>query len=434
MNDKIKQFIKNEKEIAEYKLSLLRASSKRAYTERLILKEEEYIEFPFESLDLKDIEEARKVLQLFRVDRYSFNKKYPLNIVCKSVTKSQISNLKVKLNFLEESYKNLISKELSSVDLARYNLKSNHKIGGALFQKEVARIQIMICCLSRFMYSQIKEIRKDISGDLEKREVLDAKASIDTVYDRAMDEMFKYYNESIEQTYELLYNTDSKNDFIPSIYPLVNLVVKIEDFNLKISRVLPVDKNFFSKTGKPILKKSNERGFSIVTPINRVGNETVELLYRSIYSESGICLNQIIENDFYNIKTADGTYCKAISTIPVWKMLSNNYDAYLNRQILELLGLAKASLQTIDFSNPEFVETINKSNFSVNISMDMSKIFIAATRPEADKIIEAKKYIDLLIKDLKEEYNNKFLSTSTGLPQSDLRKDKIKEIIGSIGK
>lgn len=434
MNDKVKQFIKNEKEIAEYKLSLLRASEKRAYTERLILKEEEYIDFPFESLDLKDIEEARKILQLFRVDRYSFNKKYPLNIVCKSVTKSQISNLKVKLNFLEKSYKDLISKELSSVDLTRYDLKSNHKIGGALFQKELARIQIIICCLSRFMYSQIKEIRKDISDDLEKREVLDIKASIDTIYDRAMNEMFKHYNESIEQTYKLLYNTDSKNDFIPSIYPLVNLVDRIEDSNLKISRVLPVDKNFFSKTGKPILKKSNERGFSIVTPINRVGNETVELLYRSIYSESGICLNQIIENDFYNIKTADGTYCKAISTIPVWKMLSNNYDAYLNRQILELLGLAKASLQTIDFSNPEFVETINKSNFSVNISMDMSKIFIAATRPEADKIIEAKKYIDLLIKDLKEEYNNKFLSTSTGLPQSDLRKDKIKEIIGSISK
>jgi len=246
--------------------------------------------------------------------------------------------------------------------------------------------------------------------------------------------MFIYYNESIEQTYELLYHTGDKNDFIPSIYPLVNLVDKSRNSNLKISRVLPLDKNFFSKTGRPIIKKANERGFSIVTSINRVGNETVELLYRSIYSESGICLNQILKNNFYNIKIASGSYNKAVSAIPIWDILSNNYDAYLSRQIFELFGLADTGLQTINLSDPNFVQAINKSDFSVNINMDMSKILIAATRSEADKIIDAKKYIVLLIKDLKEEYNNKFLPASASLNQSNLRRGKIKEIAGSISK
>jgi len=57
---------------------------------------------------------------------------------------------------------------------------------------------------------------------------------------------------------------------------------------------------------------------------------------------------------------------------------------------------------------------------------------IAATRSEADKIIDAKKYIDLLIKDLKEEYNNKFLTNIFESNKKDSRKDKLKEIAGSI--
>lgn len=432
MNEKVKRFIKNEKEIAEYKLSLLRLSKKRLYTERLIIKEQEYINFPFETLCLESVDEARAALTLFKVDRFSFDKKYFVKRDAKQATASQISSLKSKLLFIEEKYKHLINFEIKSVDLTKYGLENENKNEGALFNKAKARIQILICCLARYLFSEIKELNLYDFSDLDQKYALDLKKTIDTIYDRAISEIFKYYNDSINQTYQLLKDTDSENEFIPSIYPLVNLFDKFPEDKIVLSRVLPTDKNFLSKTGKPILKKSSERGFSIITPLNRVGNETVELLYRNIYSNSNICLDQILEKDFYNIKIKSNSYSKALSTIPVWKFLTEAYDPYLSREIFELLGLSKFSLQTVDLGNSDFIKAINKSNFSININPDMSKMLIAATRSEADKIIDAKKYIDLLIKDLKEEYNNKFLTNIFESNKKDLRKDKLKEIAGSI--
>ena len=66
----------------------------------------------------------------------------------------------------------------------------------------------------------------------------------------------------------------------------------------------------------------------------------------------------------------------------------------------------------------------------LGVSCNKSKILIAATRSEADKINDAKKYIDLLIKELKEDYVARF-----NLPDNNdykSRKDKIKEIAGSL--
>ena len=430
MNDKIKKFIENEREIAEYKLSLLRLSKKRLYTERLIIKEQEYINFPFENLCLESVEEARTALTLFRVDRFSFDKKYSIKRDARIATTSQISSLKSRLLYLEEKYRYLINTEIQSVDLAKYSLKN--KNNGALFNKAKARVQILICCLARYLFSEIKELNSYEFNELDQKHASDLKKSIDRIYDRAIYEIFKYYNDSIDQTYQLLRGTDGENEFIPSIYPIINLFDKFPENKIVLSRVLPIGKSFFSKTGKPIVKKSSERGFSIATPLNRVGNETVDLLYRNIYSESNVCLDQILEKNFYNIKAGDNTYVKALSTIPVWKFLSETYDPYLSREIFRLLGLSGVGLQTVDLSDPAFVEAVNNSNFSININPDMSKMLIAATRSESDKLADAKKYIDLLIKDLKEEYNNKFLTNIFESSKNDSRKYKIIEIAGSI--
>ena len=100
MNDKILKFIKNEKEIAEYKLSLLRASKSTAYKDRLIAKEEAYIAFAFEEIYFSSIEEARDALTLFKIDRPSFNYKFSIQPDSDFVALSQISNLYKKIYYL----------------------------------------------------------------------------------------------------------------------------------------------------------------------------------------------------------------------------------------------------------------------------------------------------------------------------------------------
>jgi hypothetical protein len=167
--------------------------------------------------------------------------------------------------------------------------------------------------------------------------------------------------------------------------------------------------------------------------MGRVGNETVDLLYRDIYSDSEICLNEIMEYYFYNVKIQDGTYNKAIPTLPVWDMVLKKDDPYLTRQLFSLFGLSNSSLNIADLKDKSFVEAINNSNSIINLSLEKSKILVAATRSEADKIADAKKYINLLIKDLKEEYKSKFLSSKIEV-DNNLRKDKIKRIVGSIAK
>lgn len=433
MNNDVKKFIKNEKEIAEYKLSLLRAGKEKAYTNRLISIEEEYINFPFENLSLNSLEEAREALIQFRIDRHSFNKKYSIKQKSEKISRNQILILKRKLSFLESVYKNLLENEIANVNLSKYGVSESTKEGGALAEKAKARIQIIICCLSRFIFSELKEVKTYLIDNLTRNDFLFLNKKIDTIYDRSFNEMFKFYNESINQTYDLLKSGSFENNFLPTVYPLVNIIEKYNKDNFCVSRTLPIDKSFFTKTGKPILKKSVERGFSIVTPMGRVGNETVDLLYRDIYSDSEICLNEIMEYYFYNVKIQDGTYNKAIPTLPVWDMVLKKDDPYLTRQLFSLFGLSNSSLNIADLKDKSFVEAINNSNSIINLSLEKSKILVAATRSEADKIADAKKYINLLIKDLKEEYKSKFLSSKIEV-DNNLRKDKIKRIVGSIAK
>jgi hypothetical protein len=58
---------------------------------------------------------------------------------------------------------------------------------------------------------------------------------------------------------------------------------------------------------------------------------------------------------------------------------------------------------------------------------------VGATRTESEKIIEAKKHVDLLINSIMKEYKDAYLHSQNISEQpSEIRKEKVKEIIGSI--
>jgi hypothetical protein len=431
MNEEIAKFIKNEKEIAEYKLSLLRASKRRGYTNRLISMEEEYIEFDFESIGFDTIEEAREALILFRIDRPMFNNKYSTVDDGKRASASQVENLSKRISFLSNSYKMLIEDRISSDEIDSYVAAIVGKSSGAIFEKAKARIQIIICSLSRHIFVETKNLREKISDTLTRGQAVELKKIVDSLYESSIYEVFKYYNDSIDQTYSLL-NSNKNSDFILSIYPLTNLLDKYSEDSFKIERMLNVDKNFFSKTGRPISRKSTERGWGIKTPLNRVGNETTEVLYRTIYCNDDTCLDKILERGFYNARISEGEYVKAISTKPVWNILADNLDDSLALKMSDLLGINLESISASKLSDPEKIKAINLSNNVIDIDSSRSKILIAATRSEASKLNEAKSYIELLIKELKEEYDNEFCGGKNTVDKQGFRRDKIKEIIGSI--
>jgi hypothetical protein len=58
---------------------------------------------------------------------------------------------------------------------------------------------------------------------------------------------------------------------------------------------------------------------------------------------------------------------------------------------------------------------------------------VGATRTESEKIIEAKKHVDLLINSIIKEHKDTYLHyQNTSEQNSDVRKEKVKEIIRSI--
>lgn len=433
MNDKILKFIKNEKEIAEYRLSLLRASKSTAYKDRLTAKEEAYIAFPFEEIDLSSIEEARDALMLFKIDRPSFNYKFSIQADNNSVALSQINNLYKKIYYLRDVHKKLLNIEILSNNIDKYAEYLAKKNNGAIFEKAKARIKIMICCLSRHMLVETKSFESKISKEMSKSSFMNLKNGVDSLYDDALNHIFKFYNDSIEQAYALTRSVDN-NEFMLSIYPIVDIFDKFSDDQLSLKRLLKDGEGFFSKTGRPISKKSAQRGWGVVTPMNRVGNETTEILYRTLYSDRKVCLDAIIERSFFNLKDDDGLYKKAISTVPAWKIISTHLNEDLELEVCRLFGVERDSIHIADSLSKETIRSINLSNNSIKIDADKSKILIAATRSEAEKISEAKKYIELLIKELKEEYNNQFFVKQPSGNDQESRVNKIKGIIGSITK
>jgi len=450
MTKEIENFLKNERDISEYKISLLQARKKRAYTDRLIASEKEYLAYPFLELELESKEDFAEALTMFRSDRTSFKRKYGGDQPSDGgITKSQISSLEKKILYLEDLYKFLIEKKIRYINLVddeffseKYDSKNNIKdhndlrlaTEGAMCGKERARAQILVCCLSRFFYKEACGARDALdSGITSRGEYLELKEVLGSTFSRAGKEIFRYYNDSIFHAAIATDGTVGENSLIPTIYPLANIFDGLSE-PLVLERKLPLDRDLVTKTGRPIRKKFIERAYSIRTPINRIGSESLGLLFCSLFSDSGICLDPIINRSFYNL-SHKGSYYKAISTLPFWAIDKISLNPYLQREYYSLVGISDEPLLGVALANnPELAGKLNSNYGSVSIDSSLSKILIAATRTESDRLSEAKIYIDLLINKLEEEYQLVFgiKSPPTSSEGQRDRRNKVKDIIRSI--
>jgi hypothetical protein len=451
MNEKIQTFIRDEKDIAKYRLDMLSASSGREYSDRLILLEKNFLSYPFSDLSLSSVEEARKALNMYRVDRSLFASRYEAvksGGSVKLATNRQVSSIKRKIKHIDYVYRNIIEEDIHSINLIsdpyffkKYNAENTlasfddlRQREGAISSKDRARVQIILCSFARFLFSELKEVRSGLErAGLSNKDFLAYKIRLDSLFSRYHDEVFKYYNESIEHTAKITSCGKGYNKYCPTIYPIANLFDRA-DKDIRISRVLSLDRDLLSKTGKPIRKRFVERAYSIDTGISRVGNENLELLYCSIYSSRGNCLDEIIQKSFYNMRVGV-RYNKSIPTIPIWSMDRKPLSETLKRELYALVGTSEIPMvDSIISSDEKVIDSINNNNGFIEINKKLSKILIATTRTESYKVIEAKKYADLLINKIAKEYQEIFATVlvEPTIQDSRERKRKVKDIIGSI--
>ena len=425
MSKDILKHINDERDISRYKLQALKKGVKKQYKERLITLEEDFLDYPFERLNLKSVDQVRDAMLLFRSDRKAFNEEYESFGRTKSrvITSSQIKILKDKCNFYKNKYKNLLDIQIKELNIIQseylkslysgepLSLESNGidyilEAEGAALAKTRARIQVLTYCLARFIYNKAKSIEVKISLITDPEEYDDIRAELSNFFNTVNRDIFKHYNDGISEVPLLVNGTLGHNNFISTIYPLSNLFDKVEG-NFCFRRLLSPEKAFFSDNGKFIEKKFVNRGFGLTTPLRRVGNESIALLYIDLWTSAGTRITPIIENSFFNYKI-DGEYYKAVSAKPITQWPKNIDNPYLLAEILTFLGINSFG-KGLNLNSVENINTINKiSKSTIDIDLSLSKILTAATRSESEHIKQAANYIDSIISSIEREFCSHF--------------------------
>lgn len=432
MRDEILKHIKDEKDVSRYKISVLKKRAKnKAYKHRLISIEKDFIEYPIEKIEFRTLAEAREAITLFKVSRLEFIAKYGQG---KPKERAKINAkerglLDDKVSFYENKYKNLLEEGIKKLNIleddffaSQVNALNNldksvgpdtlMRVEGASLGKKRARAQILLYCFSRFLYYKVKRIKRFIEKDeISTEEFRDLNFTLDNFLNNYEYGLFNYYNDGIKEVPLIINGTLGHNNYIHALYPLTNLFEKYE-YDFCIEKVLDENKKIFNETSLlPSNKKFAKRGYAVITPMQRVGNEAIKLLFLDLWSKSGVCLNEIFTKDFYN-QIVDDIYYKAISTVPMWttgEELGKN--KFLFRIIASLLGLEHMPMiNEINFKDASIITRINNYyDGNIEICSKSSKILVPTTRSEADHIKTSLARFDLLIKEIREEYISLFL-------------------------
>lgn len=435
MEDEYLEYIKNEKDISVYKTSLLRKKKDKEYRHRLISIEEDFVSYPFEDMDFDSLDALRSAMLLFKSDRNAFNIEHvdAWSLKERVITDGQIRTLRDKILYCDSLYRYLLDSMIKDFKLVNPNASHNGLPGpsdeGAIASKKRARIQILIYCLSRFIHGKVKVMNSGMDKTLSPSEYDRVRLSADNLFDNVGDELFKNYNNGISEVPLIINGTSGHNNFIHTVYPLVNLFDKYPD-SYSVGRILPGGDPIFSKTGRPIKKRQVERGFGLITNMPRLGNEAIRLLYCNLKSSSGTDISKLFCREFFNVKI-DSDYYKAVPTVPIWTIKSNDCDPFFLREVLGLLDLdGESMVDDIDFSSLLVTDKINKTVSSkISLCGKSSKILTAATRSEAEHVQAAKAYVDILIKEIKNDYKAVFDLKDSGSEGRSQRLEGLMNIV-----
>jgi len=69
IEEKIKRHIEDEKQLSLYKVSILKSGDLKGYKKRLIMKEEDFVNYDFSKINFQSLDELRSALLLFKTSR-----------------------------------------------------------------------------------------------------------------------------------------------------------------------------------------------------------------------------------------------------------------------------------------------------------------------------------------------------------------------------
>ncbi len=410
--EKIKRHIQDEKQLAAYKIAILKSGDQKGYKKRLIMKEEDFINYDFDKISFSSLEELRSALLLFKASRESFDMKYgdSKKISLEIISDTDYSKVKEKILFLEEKCRWILDvkiKEINIVqnktlqsllkdipkDIDKLDISKIKKIEGSLIGKKRARIQLLLFCFAKYMYISLKNISsKIIHEKITYGELKKINDSIINIFSEYKYKYYQYFNNAISELPFLLSGTMGENDYIKLIHPLSNIVDDIEKF--EISKISQDNNLIFDELGRVIPKKSSDRSYGFNTNIKRVGNETINPYYIEIFSTNGTDMTNIFEKNFFN-NYLNGEYFKALSIQPLQSLKIiikdiSEFNSYMNQDDYNYNALNYGSVNNI---------TLSKEN---------SIILVANTRSDSEHLDDSGKIIDLLINTIKNDYKEKF--------------------------
>lgn len=418
ITSKIEKYIEEEKQLSEYKLQLLKAGESKQYKERLILKEEDFINFDFSKMSFSSLEEVREAVLLFKTSREEFDARYgdSKKKSLEKISQVDLDLLTEKISFFEDKYKWILDKKIKEINIIdnltirsllkdppsniqNLDISQIKKVEGSSIGKYRARIQILLYCLARYYFTEIKKIKKNISEspNISYNDLKLFNIKLFLLFEDYTKFFYQYFNIAKAELPSLLCGSNGENSHINSIHSLKNISTEIENF--KIMKIADRSTNIYAENGAKIDKKSSERAYGINTGIKRIGNESIDILHIDIYTEDGWNITHLFDRSFFN-NYVKGDYIKSISTIPIWNILKDIENTELKNHFSSFF---KENHQDLNY------EKINKGTVNpVKLSTKDSTILVAETRSDAEHLKDIEKVIDLLINSIKKEYQERF--------------------------
>ena len=184
----LKDFIKNEVEIAKFKLSRLDKSGRR-YKARLADTEREFLRIDFAALGC-DESGAREAVKLFRASRALFYLKHKDQLI------SSDKFLDIKKSTLNRKrYLVKKSNELSSGYAVGYNNEINNlfSYSDIIKKRQIARFECGTKSLGKYISDKMNDIYKDIT-ELNSNNILYARSLIDGIALNLRKKWYLNYN------------------------------------------------------------------------------------------------------------------------------------------------------------------------------------------------------------------------------------------------
>ena len=416
----IDKYIKTERDIAEYRVQMLERSSNRSLAKnRLLDREIEFLNIPFSSLGFETVDDLSFAINLYRTSRFEFYEKYGCYDVDKLVLdfenrleylldkRDEFLGIRVQeINVIQNKhfYNKLIAeskKGKGSIDIKESSISDLLKIESASISKERARVQAIIYSAGLYLEEYLRSI--SLKKDPSPVDIYKEMKQLDCISGNLKNELFKYYNQALEELPDLLRNTMGRNNKFHKIHRLNNVLdsypikggplYKSSGFNSSIPQIgyilFGIKQAVYSTVAKDQEKETKNRVYGILLPIKRIGNEKLSLLYkRIIYKNDDI--THLFSDTLSNVKATNTSgeiiYFKSLMVNPLWEILSEQRGDNSVDILSSILGVEVSDIKK-DLDSLKIASRINKTctNF-LDLSIDDSIILVAKTRSEESRL------------------------------------------------